>query len=64
MKILVGVNDDRILGFTMIGSEASEVMAVVQTAIRRPTLRLRDAVLFGWILTLRMRGEGAHINVP
>jgi pyruvate/2-oxoglutarate dehydrogenase complex dihydrolipoamide dehydrogenase (E3) component len=32
MKVLVGV-DDRILGFTMIGSEADEVMATVQTAM-------------------------------
>jgi pyruvate/2-oxoglutarate dehydrogenase complex dihydrolipoamide dehydrogenase (E3) component len=47
MKILVGANDDRILGFTMIGSEAGEVMAVVQTAIVAglPYTRLRDAVL-------------------
>ena len=47
MKILVGANDDRILGFTMIGSEAGEVMAVVQTAIiaHLPYTRLRDAVL-------------------
>ena len=30
MKILVGENDDRILGFTMIGAAAGEVMAVVQ----------------------------------
>jgi pyruvate/2-oxoglutarate dehydrogenase complex dihydrolipoamide dehydrogenase (E3) component len=47
MKILVGANDDRILGFTMIGSEAGEVMAVVQTAIIAglPYTRLRDAVL-------------------
>ncbi len=28
MKVLVGAKDDRILGFTMIGSEAGEVMAV------------------------------------
>jgi hypothetical protein len=27
MKVLIGANDDRILGFTMIGSEAGEVMA-------------------------------------
>jgi len=33
MKVLVDANDDRILGFTMIGSEAGEVMAVVQTAM-------------------------------
>jgi pyruvate/2-oxoglutarate dehydrogenase complex dihydrolipoamide dehydrogenase (E3) component len=47
MKILIGANDDRILGFTMIGSEAGEVMAVVQTAIIAglPYTRLRDAVL-------------------
>jgi pyruvate/2-oxoglutarate dehydrogenase complex dihydrolipoamide dehydrogenase (E3) component len=47
MKVLVGGNDDRILGFTMIGAEAGEVMAVVQTAMLadRPYPRLRDAIL-------------------
>ena len=47
MKVLVGENDDRILGFTMIGAEAGEVMAVVQTAMIAdlPYLRVRDAVL-------------------
>jgi pyruvate/2-oxoglutarate dehydrogenase complex dihydrolipoamide dehydrogenase (E3) component len=47
MKVLVGGNDDRILGFTMIGAEAGEVMAVVQTAILAdlPYPRLRDAIL-------------------
>ena len=41
-------------------------MAVMQTAIIAglPYARLRDAILFGWILTLRMRGEGTHISVP
>jgi pyruvate/2-oxoglutarate dehydrogenase complex dihydrolipoamide dehydrogenase (E3) component len=33
MKALIGESDDRILGFTMIGAEAGEVMAAVQTAI-------------------------------
>ena len=33
MKALVNANDDHILGFTMIGPEAGEVMAVVQTAM-------------------------------
>ena len=33
MKALVGENDDRILGFSMIGAEAGEVMAVVHTAM-------------------------------
>jgi pyruvate/2-oxoglutarate dehydrogenase complex dihydrolipoamide dehydrogenase (E3) component len=33
MKALIGKNDDRILGFTMIGAEAGEVMAAVHTAM-------------------------------
>jgi pyruvate/2-oxoglutarate dehydrogenase complex dihydrolipoamide dehydrogenase (E3) component len=47
MKVLVGGSDDRILGFTMIGSEAGEVMVAVQAAIlaNLPYGRLRDAVL-------------------
>ena len=47
MKALVGGSDDRILGFTMIGAEAGEVMATVQTAMLAdlPYSRLRDAVL-------------------
>ncbi len=46
MKALVGA-DDRILGFTMIGAEAGEVMAAVQTAMlaKLPYPRLRDAVI-------------------
>jgi pyruvate/2-oxoglutarate dehydrogenase complex dihydrolipoamide dehydrogenase (E3) component len=45
MKALVGESDDRILGFTMIGAEAGEVMAVVQTAMMAdlPYTKLRDA---------------------
>ena len=47
MKVLVGGSDDRILGFTMIGAEAGEVMAVVQTAMLAdlPYPKLRDAVI-------------------
>ena len=33
MKALVGDSDDRVLGFTMIGASAGEVMAAVQTAM-------------------------------
>ena len=33
MKILVGAYDDRVLGLTMIGADAGEVVAVVQTAM-------------------------------
>jgi pyruvate/2-oxoglutarate dehydrogenase complex dihydrolipoamide dehydrogenase (E3) component len=47
MKVLVEAGGDRILGFTMIGPEAGEVMAVVQTAILggQPFTVIRDAIL-------------------
>ena len=47
MKALVGASDDRILGFTMIGPEAGEVMAAVQTAMLGglPYTVFRDAIL-------------------
>jgi pyruvate/2-oxoglutarate dehydrogenase complex dihydrolipoamide dehydrogenase (E3) component len=47
MKVLIGANDDRIVGFTMIGSEAGEVMAAIQTAMLAglPYPRLREAVI-------------------
>jgi len=47
MKVLVAGDDDRILGFTAIGSEAGEIMAAVQTAMLAglPYPRLRDAVI-------------------
>ena len=47
MKALVAARDDHILGFTMIGTEAGEVMAVVQMAILAglPYTGLRDAIL-------------------
>jgi pyruvate/2-oxoglutarate dehydrogenase complex dihydrolipoamide dehydrogenase (E3) component len=46
MKALIGGSDDRILGFTMIGADAGEVMAAVQTAMLAdlPYSRLRDAI--------------------
>ncbi|MGK9171346.1 mercuric reductase [Inquilinus limosus] len=46
MKVVVG-RDDRILGFTMIGSEAGEVLAAIQTAMLAglPYQTLRDAVI-------------------
>ena len=47
MKALIETDGDRILGFTMIGPEAGEVMAVVQMAMLAglPYLVLRDAIL-------------------
>jgi pyruvate/2-oxoglutarate dehydrogenase complex dihydrolipoamide dehydrogenase (E3) component len=47
MKALVEADGDRILGFTMFGAEAGEVMAVVQTAMlaAMPYTGLRDAII-------------------
>jgi len=47
MKVLVETPGDRILGFTMIGPDAGEVMAVVQTAMLGglPYTVFRDAIL-------------------
>ena len=47
MKVLVEATGDRILGFTMIGPEAGEVMAAVQTAMLGglPDTVFRDAIL-------------------
>lgn len=47
LKALVAAKDDQILGFTMLGPEAGEVMPVVQTAMlaRLPYKVLRDAVI-------------------
>jgi pyruvate/2-oxoglutarate dehydrogenase complex dihydrolipoamide dehydrogenase (E3) component len=47
LKVLVEAPGERILGFTMIGPEAGEVMAVVQTAMLGglPFAVLREAIL-------------------
>jgi pyruvate/2-oxoglutarate dehydrogenase complex dihydrolipoamide dehydrogenase (E3) component len=47
MKALVEAEGERILGFAMLGAEAGEVMAVVQTAMLAgiPYTGLRDAIL-------------------
>jgi pyruvate/2-oxoglutarate dehydrogenase complex dihydrolipoamide dehydrogenase (E3) component len=47
MKVLVEAAGDQILGFTMIGTEAGEVVAAVQTAMLGglPYTVLRDAIL-------------------
>ena len=47
MKVLVEASGDRILSFTMIGTEAGEVVAAVQTAMLGglPYRVLRDAIL-------------------
>jgi pyruvate/2-oxoglutarate dehydrogenase complex dihydrolipoamide dehydrogenase (E3) component len=47
MKALLDLHTDRILGFTMVGPEAGEVMAVVQVAMLAglPFTALADAIL-------------------
>jgi pyruvate/2-oxoglutarate dehydrogenase complex dihydrolipoamide dehydrogenase (E3) component len=46
VKMLIDAQNDRILGFTALGAEASEMMAVVQTAMlsQLPYTVLRDAI--------------------
>jgi pyruvate/2-oxoglutarate dehydrogenase complex dihydrolipoamide dehydrogenase (E3) component len=46
MKALIDARSDRILGFTMLGAGAGEVIATVQTAMLAglPYTRLRDAI--------------------
>ena len=47
VKALVAVEDDRILGFAMLGAQAGEVMAAVQMAMlgALPYTMLRDGIL-------------------
>jgi pyruvate/2-oxoglutarate dehydrogenase complex dihydrolipoamide dehydrogenase (E3) component len=64
MKAIVSPTDDRILGFTMLGDEAGEIMAVVQMAIlaEMPYQQLRDAILAHPTMT---EGLGSLLsNVP
>ena len=47
MKALIDPDEDRVLGFTMVGPEAGEVVAVVQMAMLAglPSTAVRDAIL-------------------
>ena len=47
LKALIAADSDRILGFTALGAEAGELIAVVQTAMltHAPYTTLRDAIL-------------------
>jgi pyruvate/2-oxoglutarate dehydrogenase complex dihydrolipoamide dehydrogenase (E3) component len=46
LKALVSAESDEILGFTAIGNQAGELMAVVQTAVlaKVPYTTLRDTI--------------------
>jgi pyruvate/2-oxoglutarate dehydrogenase complex dihydrolipoamide dehydrogenase (E3) component len=64
IKMLIEADSDRILGFTAFGTEASEQLAAVQTAIlgNLPYTTLRDA-----IFTHPTAAEGLNVllaNVP
>ena len=64
MKMLIDAESDRVLGFTMLGVSAGEVIAVVQTAMLGdlPYTSLRDA-----IFTHPTMSEGLNVllsNVP
>ena len=58
MKALVDPNDGKILGFTMIGPEAGEVMAVVQMAM---LAGFQSTVLKDAILTHPTMAEGLNV---
>jgi pyruvate/2-oxoglutarate dehydrogenase complex dihydrolipoamide dehydrogenase (E3) component len=59
MKVLLDASNDRILGFTMLGPGAGEVIAVVQTAMLAglPYTALRDA-----IFTHPTKAEGLNVQ--
>jgi pyruvate/2-oxoglutarate dehydrogenase complex dihydrolipoamide dehydrogenase (E3) component len=66
MKVLVEAAGDRILGFTMIGPEAGEVMAAVQTAILGglPYTVFRDAILAHPTMAEGLNGLFAAVPAP
>ena len=47
LKVLIRIENDEILGFTALGTQAGELMAVVQIAMlaKLPYTVLRDAIL-------------------
>lgn len=61
MKMLLDAETERILGFTVFGAEASELMAVVQTAMlgQLPFTVLRDA-----LFTHPTAAEGLNVLLP
>jgi pyruvate/2-oxoglutarate dehydrogenase complex dihydrolipoamide dehydrogenase (E3) component len=66
MKVLVEAAGDRVLGFAMIGPEAGEVMAAVQTAILGglPYTVFRDAILAHPTMAEGLNGLFAAVPAP
>ena len=69
LKALIAADSDRILGFTALGAEAGELIAVVQTAMlaHAPYTTLRDAILthptIAEGLTVLFANEPTHQNL-
>lgn len=69
LKALIAADSDRILGFTALGAEAGELIAVVQTAMlaHAPYTMLRDAILthptIAEGLTVLFANEPTHQNL-
>jgi pyruvate/2-oxoglutarate dehydrogenase complex dihydrolipoamide dehydrogenase (E3) component len=66
MKALVEAQGDRILGFAMLGAEAGEVVAVVQTAMLAglPYTGLRDAIFSHPTMAEGLLGLFASFGAP
>jgi pyruvate/2-oxoglutarate dehydrogenase complex dihydrolipoamide dehydrogenase (E3) component len=66
MKAIIDARTDRILGFTMFGAEAGEVMAAVQSAMLAgmPYTGLRDAILAHPTMTEGLGGLFAEVPPP
>jgi pyruvate/2-oxoglutarate dehydrogenase complex dihydrolipoamide dehydrogenase (E3) component/pimeloyl-ACP methyl ester carboxylesterase len=66
MKALVSLDDAHILGFSMIGPEAGEVMAVVQMAMQAdmPASVLRDSVIAHPTMAEGLNGLFASVKPP
>jgi pyruvate/2-oxoglutarate dehydrogenase complex dihydrolipoamide dehydrogenase (E3) component len=66
MKVLVEANGDRILGFVMVGPEAGEVMATVQTAMLGglPYQTLREAILAHPTMAEGLNALFANVPAP
>jgi pyruvate/2-oxoglutarate dehydrogenase complex dihydrolipoamide dehydrogenase (E3) component len=65
-KALLDARSDRILGFTMFGPEAGEVMAVVQTAMLAgmPYTGLREAILAHPTMAEGLRALFSEVPLP
>ncbi len=66
MKALIAAEDDRILGFAMLGAQAGEVMAVVQMAMlgSLPFTALRDGILTHPTLTEGLNMLFSKVGLP